>query len=144
MGLGWLLLALGLAVLTFAVIFGGREERIFALAQATSGLLGHGGLPFGHAVTRAILLDLAVLAILLPLALRSSRIWPLVATSVCGQPDDRGRPAAGPRRPPGLRHPPWRLGPARRSGGGVRRLEFPAGASRIERAGGGGNENAGL
>jgi hypothetical protein len=83
MGLGWLLLALGLAVLTFAVIFGGREERIFALAQATSGLLGHGGLPFGHAVTRAILLDLAVLAILLPLALRSSRIWPLVATSVC-------------------------------------------------------------
>ncbi|CAN7352036.1 hypothetical protein LJR225_002094 [Phenylobacterium sp. LjRoot225] len=83
MGLGWLLLALGLAALAFAAIFGGREERIFVLAQAASGLAGHSAVRFGHDITRPILLDLAVLAILLPLALRSSRIWPLVVASVC-------------------------------------------------------------
>jgi len=83
MGLGWLLLALGLAALAFAALLGGREERIFVLAQATSALAGHGAARFEHDLTRTILLDLGVLAILLPLALRSSRTWPLVVASVC-------------------------------------------------------------
>lgn len=82
MNLGWLLPALGLAALAFAAAFGGREERIFVLVQAASGAAEHGA-RFEHEVAGAILVKLAVLAILLWLALRTCKAWPLVVASLC-------------------------------------------------------------
>ena len=83
MDLPWLLLAFGLAALTFAVVLGGREERVFVVVQAASGLAEHRIIHLQQELPRAILLDLLVLAILVPLALRSSRTWPLFVASLC-------------------------------------------------------------
>jgi hypothetical protein len=83
MELGWLLTGVGLTALAFAVLVGGREERIFVAAQAASGLAEHSFVRFEHDVPRAVLVDLAVLAIVLPLALRSNKAWPLFAASLC-------------------------------------------------------------
>lgn len=83
MGLGWMLLALGFAALAFGFIFGGREERIFVLVLATSSFTERNAVHIGHDLLRAALVDLAVLAIVLPLALRTTRTWPLLVASLC-------------------------------------------------------------
>lgn len=81
MELIWGLVGLGSAALGFAFLFGGREERIFAAAQALSAA----GDIFlaGDNVAGEAVVDLAVLAVIVPLALRTSKAWPLVAASLC-------------------------------------------------------------
>jgi hypothetical protein len=83
MVLGWLLVIIGLGALGFALVAGGREERAFVAAQAASALAEHGMVRFGGDIPVAILVDLAVLAVVVPLALRSSKVWPLFAASLC-------------------------------------------------------------
>ena len=82
MALGWLLVMIGLAALVFAMIAGGREERIFVAAQAASAVAEHIIVRFGGNIPGAILIDLAVLAIIVPLALGSNKVWPLFAASL--------------------------------------------------------------
>ena len=81
MSIGWALLAAGLICLAFAVIAGGPEERLFAAVQAVSGLLE---LLFARtgAIDIAVLIDFAVLAVIIPIALRTQKIWPLVAAAL--------------------------------------------------------------
>jgi len=82
--MAWGLVGLGAAALALALLFGGREERIFAAAKACA--LGGALIPTAgptNAVLRDIVVDLALLAVILPLALRSNKAWPLAAASLC-------------------------------------------------------------
>lgn len=83
MSAGWLLVLVGLAALSFAFALGGREERIFVVAQAVSALGEHSAVRFARHIPTAVLIDLAVLAVVIPLALRTNKVWPLFAASVC-------------------------------------------------------------
>lgn len=85
MALVWGLVGLGSAALGFAFLFGGREERIFATAQALSALgdIFLGWNAAGDNVAGEAVIDLAVLAVVVPLALRTSKVWPLIAASLC-------------------------------------------------------------
>lgn len=83
MSLGWVLIVAGLALLSVALVLGGREERIFVAAQAASALAEHSLLTFGENIGGAVLIDLAVLAVVLPVALTSQKVWPLLAASLC-------------------------------------------------------------
>ena len=82
MGIGGALLVLSLALLAAAFLAGEVEERIFVGAQAASGILEHYFVRGGDIPT-AVLVDLGALAVVLPIALRSSKTWPLVAASLC-------------------------------------------------------------
>lgn len=83
MSVGWLLIGVGLMTLSFAFAFGGREERFFVAVQAGSALAEHSAVRFGRNIPTAVLIDLVVLAIVLPLALRTNKAWPLFAASLC-------------------------------------------------------------
>jgi hypothetical protein len=84
MGVVWGLVGLSAAALSFALLFGGREERIFASAQALSAgahiFLGWNSA--GDNVGGEAVVDLAMLAVIVPLALKTSKVWPLVAASL--------------------------------------------------------------
>ena len=82
MSIEWALLAAGLLCLAVALVVGGLEERTFATAQAVSIAFE---ITFARSgdVDIAVIIDLAVLAIILPIALRTHKAWPLVAASVC-------------------------------------------------------------
>lgn len=82
MSVGGLLLLVGLACLAVAFLLGGAEERIFVIAQASAGVAEHYLIRVGD-IPEAILVDLAVLAVALPIALRSNKAWPLLAASLC-------------------------------------------------------------
>jgi hypothetical protein len=81
----WGLVGLGAAALAFALLLGGREERIFSAARAaaavTAVLLGP------RSPTQTVVRDVAVALILfvvvLPFALKSTKAWPLAAASLC-------------------------------------------------------------
>lgn len=79
---GWLLTGVGLLMLAFAFAFGGREERLFVAVQAASGLAEHSAVRFGRDVPSAVLIDLVVLSIIVPMALRTNKAWPLFAASL--------------------------------------------------------------
>jgi hypothetical protein len=84
MGVVWGLVGLAAASLSFALLFGGREERIFAAAQALSAA-AHIFLGWNSAadnVAGETVVDLAMLAVIVPLALKTSKVWPLVAASL--------------------------------------------------------------
>jgi len=83
MSAGWLLVVIGLAALGFVLVVGGREERAFAVVQAASALGEHAALRFGDSIATAVLIDTAVLAVVIPMALRTHKIWPLFAASLC-------------------------------------------------------------
>lgn len=83
MSIGALLVVIGLIALAFAFLFGGREERIFAAAQAISAISEHSFLAFGENIIGAVIIDLAVLAVVVPLAMRSNKVWPLIGASFC-------------------------------------------------------------
>jgi len=83
MSAGWLLVVIGLAALAFALAVGGREERIFAAVQAASMLGAHAAVRLGESLAAAVLIDTLVLAVVIPMALRSPKAWPLVAASLC-------------------------------------------------------------
>jgi len=83
MGAGELLVVIGLAALAYALTVGGREERIFVAVQAASALGEHAAVRFGRSISSAVLIDLAVLAVVIPLALRTRKVWPLLAASLC-------------------------------------------------------------
>ena len=82
MGFGGALLFVSLALLAIAFLLGEAEERIFVGVQAASGLAEHSFVRGGDVAT-AVLIDLAVTAAVLPIALRSDKAWPLVAASLC-------------------------------------------------------------
>lgn len=84
MGMTWGLIALGAAALAFALRLGGREERIFAAAKAAVALAAVliGPLPPAQAVVRDLAIAVVLLAVVLPLALRSPKVWPLAAASL--------------------------------------------------------------
>jgi hypothetical protein len=85
MGLTGALVGVGVGALAFALLLGGREERIFGAARAAStlgGALIRTPSPI-DAVVRDAAIDLALLAVVLPLALKSSKAWPLAAASLC-------------------------------------------------------------
>ena len=82
MGIGGALLFVSLALLAVAFLLGEAEERIFVGAQAASGVAEH-YFVHGGDIPLAVLVDLAVLAVVLPIALRSGKTWPLVAASLC-------------------------------------------------------------
>lgn len=81
----WLLVGLGLAALGFALLAGGRQERIYVAAKAAStvGDLAIASHPPGDSVGHQAIIDLALLAVVLPLALKSTKVWPLAAASLC-------------------------------------------------------------
>lgn len=83
MDAGWLLIFVGLAMLGFAALVGGREERLFVAAQAASALGEHTSVRFSRDIPAAVLIDLIVLGVVIPLALRTKKIWPLFAASLC-------------------------------------------------------------
>lgn len=83
MSAGWLLVVIGLAALGFALVVGGREERIFVGIQAASAISEHSALRFGESILAAVLIDVVVLAVVLPLALRTKKAWPLLVASLC-------------------------------------------------------------
>jgi hypothetical protein len=81
----WGLVGLSAAALAFALLVGGREERAFAVAKAVAalgGVFARTGTPM-EAVVRDATIDLVLLAVVVPLALRSSKVWPLAAASIC-------------------------------------------------------------
>jgi hypothetical protein len=80
MSMGWALLASGLTCLAVASAAGGPEERLFAAAQALSGLFE---LLFARNgdIDVAVLIDVGVLAVIVPVALRTQKVWPLIAAS---------------------------------------------------------------
>lgn len=82
MSVGELLLIFGLACLAVALLAGGLAERIFVAAQGLSGIVEYGVVRQGD-VTGAVLTDLAVLAVVAPIALGTDKTWPLVAASLC-------------------------------------------------------------
>jgi hypothetical protein len=85
MGVTWVLVGLGSAALIFALAAGGREERLYAAAKVLAALCGHllaARSPADSALRDAII-DLALLAVVLPLALKSVKVWPLAAASLC-------------------------------------------------------------
>lgn len=85
MWVAWGLVGLGAAALAVALLLGGRDERIFGAAKAAAALGGEfvrTSMP-AQAVVRDVVIDLALLAVVLPLALRSAKAWPLAAASVC-------------------------------------------------------------
>jgi hypothetical protein len=79
------ILGLGLGAMLFALAVGGAQERIYAAAQAISAAadLALGVMRFGEHLARQILVDLALFAVVLVLALRSTKAWPLAAASLC-------------------------------------------------------------
>lgn len=85
MGVTWVLVGLGSAALAAALLLGGRQERVYAVAKAIATLcntfLGTNSSP--GAIPRDAVIDLALLAVVLPLALKSSKLWPLAAASLC-------------------------------------------------------------
>jgi len=83
MSAGWLLIVIGLAPLVFALVAGGREERFFVAVQAASAMGEHTAVRFGQSIATAVLIDLVVLAAVIPLALRTHKAWPLFAASLC-------------------------------------------------------------
>jgi hypothetical protein len=76
------LMVLGLTCLAVALVLGGVEERAFVIAQAASGIAEHYVVRAGD-VPAAVLVDLAVLAVMMPVALTTKKVWPLVVTSLC-------------------------------------------------------------
>jgi hypothetical protein len=82
MNAGWLLIGVGLLTLGYAFAFGGREERLFVAVQAGSALAEHSAVRFGRDISTAVMIDLVVLAIVVPLALRTNKVWPLFAASL--------------------------------------------------------------
>jgi len=82
MSIEGVLLVAGLLCLAIAFVAGGPEERIFVAAQAVSGLTEHFVVRSGDIVA-AVLVDLGVLAVVLPIALRTTKVWPLIAASLC-------------------------------------------------------------
>jgi hypothetical protein len=80
---GWLLVVIGLAALAFALAAGGREERIFVGIQAASALAEHGAVRFGRSIPAAVFIDVVVLALVMPLAMRTHKVWPLFVASLC-------------------------------------------------------------
>lgn len=85
MSVTWVLVGLGSAALGFAFLFGGREERIYATAKATAALgeLVIGTHSWSGTAARDALTELALFAVVLPLALKSTKVWPLAAASLC-------------------------------------------------------------
>jgi hypothetical protein len=83
MSAGWLLVVVGLAALAFALAVGGREERLFVAVQAASALGEHAAVRFGESIAMAVMIDLGVLALVIPMALRTHKAWPLFAASLC-------------------------------------------------------------
>ena len=85
MSVTWVLVGLGSAALIFALLLGGREERIYGAAKAVAALsnLLVGTNSSTGTVIREAVIDLALFAVVLPLALKSNKVWPLVAASVC-------------------------------------------------------------
>lgn len=84
MSVTWVLVGLGSAALGFAVLAGGREERIYATAKATAAL---GALVIRTqsatgTAARDTLIELALFAVVLLLALKSTKVWPLAAASL--------------------------------------------------------------
>jgi hypothetical protein len=81
----WVLVGLGSAALGFTFLVGGRDERIYAAAKATAafGDLLIGANSSTASVAREAVIDLALLAVVLPLALKSTKVWPLAAASIC-------------------------------------------------------------
>ena len=85
MWVAWGLAGLGAAALAVALLLGGRDEQIFGAAKAAAALGGEfvrTGAP-AQAVVCDVVIALALLALVLPLALRSTKAWPLTAASVC-------------------------------------------------------------
>lgn len=85
MGATWGLVGLGAAALGLALVLGGREERIFAGVKAVSAL-GAALAPL-HTPTQTVVRDtwinVVLLAVVLPLAMRTLKAWPLAAASLC-------------------------------------------------------------
>lgn len=80
--IGWLFLALLVAVSTFVFRFGGREERIVLAALLTGffgtvAFFGLGTADWLQPQIGIMLLDTGVLGVLLFIAFRSKRFWPL-------------------------------------------------------------------
>ena len=85
MSVTWVLVGLGCAALVLALLLGGRDERIYAAAKAITavGDVLIGTSSSAGAVAREAGIDLALFAVVLPLALTSSKIWRLAAASLC-------------------------------------------------------------
>jgi hypothetical protein len=85
MELTWALIGLGAGALCVALLLGGQEERIVGAARAASTLCSAliGTQSPTEAVVRDVAINLALLAVVLPLALKSSKAWPLAAASLC-------------------------------------------------------------
>lgn len=85
MGMTWELIGLGATALAFALLLGGREERIFAAAKAGAvvavALIGTRSPT--QTVVRDVAIALLLFAVVLPLALTSTKAWPLAAASLC-------------------------------------------------------------
>lgn len=81
----WVLVGVGSAALGFALLVGGSAERIYATARAaaTVGDLLIRANSSTETVGLAVLIDLALLAIILPMALKLPKVWPLAAASIC-------------------------------------------------------------
>ena len=81
----WLLILVSGIALAFAVILGGLEERIVAAAQAVSVVADDlvGAAFTGKNAGAEMSIDLILLAVILPIAFRTSKIWPLVVASLC-------------------------------------------------------------
>ena len=81
----WVLVGLGSAALIFALLLGGRDERIYGAAKAVAALGDSlmGASSSTGTVARESVIDLALFAVVLPLALKSSKVWPLAAASLC-------------------------------------------------------------
>ena len=85
MSVTWVLVGLGSAALIFALVLGGCEERIYGAAKVIAALCNIlvGTSSSTGTVARESVIDLALFAVVLPLALKSSKVWPLAAASLC-------------------------------------------------------------
>jgi len=85
MSLGWVLLAVSVVAVALAFVLGGIEERVFAIAQALSVAADNAiGAAFtADNVGGEMAIDLVLLAVVLRIALRTSKLWPFVAASLC-------------------------------------------------------------
>jgi hypothetical protein len=85
MSAAWLLVTFSLATAAIVFVVGGTEERIFAGAQALSAigdiLIGAGFT--GRNVGGEMVIDLALLAVILAIAVKANKVWPLFAASLC-------------------------------------------------------------
>lgn len=85
MWVAWGLAGVGATALAVALLLGDRDERLFGAAKAAAALGGEfvQTIMPAQTVVRDVVIDLVLLAVVLPLALRSTRAWPLAAASVC-------------------------------------------------------------